>query len=162
MTNGFHFMYNYRVKYWGIVVSAFFLVLLVVLRISSFSLLGLSPESFLALSKFIFLAGLIIIAYSKEKHEDIRIEMYRRESLQFSFYLTQSLLLGGALTAELNQKNMIESGLLTLIATISISSYLATFNFFLLTGKQSYSKRLSYILGGVVALVCLTFMIWLD
>lgn len=96
-------MYDYKWKKGGLTISLGGLVGMVLEKTIGIIIVPkLTAAQHYGIFEWIMFFGLLIIMYSKEKHEDERAKLIRLKSLQVAFMLTMAVLMGMAFTLTLH------------------------------------------------------------
>jgi hypothetical protein len=158
----FSLSYNSRVKIIGISLSAIALILLLAVKLFPFQLVttmtGEKQSSFL---QFLFLAGLLFICLSEEKHAKGEIIMAAKNfALRAVFYLFNTTLLSFGIASVISDK-LLNGNDLFFLAAISLFNYIFCFQL-AKTSQFGSNKRMVFYLAGIMTLVSLLIYLWVS
>lgn len=127
---GLALMYSYKGKIWGSIISALGLAGMLIERLHP---VILNPKwnamQHYYMCMWIFLMGLAVIAYSKEKYDDERAKLVRLKAFQLTFLLLLSPLMAMGLIGAIHPKDMqMEGGDLFFFPSFALIFYLLVFN----------------------------------
>lgn len=128
---GIFLMNNHKWKIGGMVISTVGVLAMVFEKFSAFIVFkNLNITQHYLIFEWIMLLGLMIVIYSKEKHDDERVKMIRLKSFQISFLIIVGLMmnLGGISIVSSRGLGSINPETLLLISSMGIILYLLTFH----------------------------------
>jgi len=156
-------MKNYKTiinwKVLGTVFASVSLIVLVLYNTIQLRLFNFRSDQYRDIWMFLLLAGLFMIFYSgKEKQETIRQEI-RKHSLEFSFYISQALLLSMGIAGSLH-KSLFQAKDLFFISSVSLISFIVCQEVainLLIRKKSAISsyRTIVYIGGGITIIIML-------
>lgn len=140
---------SYKAKIVGIILSIFSVILMVLEKINQFIVLkNLDPSQHLQLLFLLLLAGLFIIAFSKEKIDDDRINLIRGKAFQIGFGMILAISISFSVVCVLSPTMAFNTAhALPLIILISLSIYLIVFNVGIYLDLQSMYNNGSALLN---------------
>lgn len=126
---GFKTMNDYRTKVAGMITAAAGVVLTIVQKLTDFTVLkNTDVEQHRYLCIWIALAGLYMMAFSREKFEDERVKKIRAGSVQVVIMLMMGMLLAVSLTAVMAKDFDFPAIMLMLIVGFYLIFYLIIFH----------------------------------
>lgn len=121
-------MYSYKGKIGGAIIAAIGLIGIISQALHPWALsLKIDADKTMALLRWITLAGLLTVGFSKEKYDDDRAVAIRLKALQIAVTLQQAVILGMALTFSLHPEPL-EADILFALSGIGIIMYLLLFH----------------------------------